>query len=38
MEAELALIVTVGGGLDAALTVTVTAEVTFPLDPVAVAV
>jgi hypothetical protein len=38
MEVELALIATVGGGLEAALTVTVTAAVTFPVDPVAVAV
>jgi hypothetical protein len=34
----LAVMVTVGGGVDAALTVTTTAAVTFPVDPVATAV
>ena len=38
MEVGLALIVTVGAVLDAVLTVTVTVAVTFPADPVAVAV
>jgi hypothetical protein len=37
-EVELAVILTVGGGLEAALTVTVAVAVAFPADPVAVAV
>ena len=38
IDAGLALMVTVGGGLDAVLTVTVAVAVTFPVEPVAVAV
>jgi hypothetical protein len=38
IDAGLALIVTVGEGLEAVLTMTVAVAVTFPVDPVAVAV
>jgi hypothetical protein len=38
MEVGLAAILTVGAGFEAALTLTVTAAVAFPVDPVAVAI